>query len=265
MNLLRIARIEKNLSQAELALRCGMSRQRLCKIENGRQLPTRAQSEALSKELGIGALPCSEDLFGERQMERVRNRRPFEFELYSQERWKLALRKWSYLIARLGVDLRALSWMRLLIRVDSQLEALVWILLVAAGCKVFLGSPSSYGFRQHLAVDSRGEGLGERLLPGLYYEGNGVSFWLWPQVSLRPSTIAYRPDALMLFLEGSTRKWLVFEIDGGGHRKDKDEFRNEQLKMAEVRVTEQEIKGRDLLNLLIERARVAEDKSKLVA
>ena len=198
-------------------------------------------------------------------MERVRNRRPFDFEIYSQERWNLALSKWSYLIARLPVDMRVLGWMKLLIRVDSQLEALVWILLVAAGCKVFLGSPSSYGFRQHSAVDSRGEGLGERLLPGLYYEGNGVSFWLWPQVSLRPTTIAYRPDALMLFLEGSTRKWPVFEIDGGGHRNEKDEFRNEQLKMPEIRVTEDEIKGGDLLNLLIERARGAEYKSKLAA
>jgi len=198
-------------------------------------------------------------------MERVRNRRPFDFEIYSQERWKLALNNYSSLIARLGVDVRVLTWMRLLIRVDSQLEALFWILLVAGGCKVFLGSPTSYGFRQHLTVDSRGDGLGERVLPGLYYEGNGVSFWLWPQVSLRPTNIAYRPDALMLFLEGNIRKWLVSETDGRGHKKERDAFRNEQLKMGEVRFTEDEIKDRGLLNLLIERARVAQYPPKLAA
>ncbi len=242
MNWLRQAREDRNLNQGQLADKTGISRQRICKIEKGLVLPTKAQSEVLAKELGLGGVPCSGDLLHDRETQKVPKHRAYELEVHNPERWKVALKAWSSRIYRLRLDPRKLAWMRLLIRVDSALEALFWMLLAAAKAEVLLTNPHSMGFRLHPIVDSQGFCLGERCLPGLYLESWNKKIWIWPQVNLRPKDIAYRVDALLLVVEGENRRWVVLELDGQGHNFTKDAFRREQIAMSEVRITEKEIK-----------------------
>ena len=148
--------------------------------------------------------------------------------------------------------------MRNMLRCDSAIEALAWILLSVAGASTFVGNPHQWGFRKHPLVDGLGLCLGERVLPGLHYEKDGIAFWLWPQVSLRPRDLAFRVDALMLFVEGGRIRWLVVEIDGDGHVSTNDQFRKEQLQMGEVRIQGRDIKAHRMLELLIQEARRAE-------
>ncbi len=250
MNWQQQARQAKNLKQVGLAEKTGISPQRLCKIEKGQVLPTPEQSEILAKELGLGGAPSSADLILDRKLQGMRNHRPFELEVHNQERWKVALKAWSARILRLKLNPRILGWMRLLIRVDSAIEALFWMLVAAAKAQVFLANPHFMGFRQLPIVDSQGLCLGERLLPGLYLESATRKIWIWPQVNLRPKDIAYRVDALVLIVEGDSSRWLVLELDGQGHNGAKDAFRREQLGMAEIRLSDKEIREGDPLQKL---------------
>lgn len=251
MNWLQQAREDKNLKQGQLAEKTGISRQRICKIEKGLVLPTKAQSELLASELGLAGVPSSEDLLLDRESQNIPKHRAYELEVHNQERWKVALKSWSARIFQLRLDPRTLSWMRLLIRVDSALEALFWMLLAATKADVFLANPHSMGFRLHPIVDSQGFCLGERCLPGFYLESGNRRIWIWPQVYLRPKDIAYRVDALILIVEGENRRWLVLELDGQGHNFNKDAFRREQLGMSEVRISEKEIKEGNPVQLLL--------------
>ena len=242
MNWLQRAREEKNLKQTQLAEKTGISRQRICKIEKGLVLPTRAQSESLARELGLATTPCSQDLLPDRETQHLPKRRTFELEVHSQERWKVALKAWCARIYSFKLDPRILEWMRLLIRVDSALEALFWMVLAASKAEAFLANPHFMGFRLHPIVDSQGQCIGERCLPGLYLESRTRKIWIWPQVNLRPKDIAYRVDALILIVEGETRRWMVLELDGKGHNPNKDAFRREQLGMQEIRISEKDIR-----------------------
>ncbi|MBX3169694.1 MAG: helix-turn-helix transcriptional regulator, partial [Candidatus Eremiobacteraeota bacterium] len=47
MNMNWLKQLRKDTKQTELSRRTGIPRQRLCKIENGAALPTKAQSNAL--------------------------------------------------------------------------------------------------------------------------------------------------------------------------------------------------------------------------
>ena len=258
MRWIRDKRIKLNLSQAEVARRCGMSRQRLCMIEGGKALPTRSQAVLLAGTLGLGSVPCIEDLPSDKKMASSGRLRPYTFEPVNQERWDSAVKFWGHRFRRLPPG--RLAWMRNMLRVDSAIEALAWILLCLAGAIPFVGNPHQWGFRGHPLVDGLGQCLGERVLPGLYYEKEGVAFWLWPQINLRPKEVAFRVDALMLFVEGGRYRWLVVEIDGDGHVSKKDQFRQEQLKMGEVRIEGKDIKALRMLELLMQKARATEEK-----
>lgn len=245
MNWQKQARQTKNLKQVGLAEKTGISPQRLCKIEKGQVLPTPEQSVILAKELGLGGVPCSDDQVLDRELQSLRSYRPFELEVHSQERWKVALKNWSARVFGLKLNHRVLGWMRLLIRVDSAIEALFWMLLAAAKAEVFLANPHLMGFRLQPIVDSQGFCLGERCLPGLYLESKTRKIWIWPQVNLRPKDITYRVDALVLIIEGENWRWIVLELDGQGHDAAKDAFRKLQLGMPEIRISEKEIKQGD--------------------
>ena len=251
MNWLQHARELKNLNQSRLADQTTISRTRICKIENGTALPTRAQSEALAKELGLTGVPCSDDLVSDRQMQSLHKRRPYELELHNPERWKVALTAWATRIGRLKLPARTLGWMRILVRVDSAVEAFFWMLLAAAGGEVLLANPHNMGFRLQPIVDSKGLCLGERVLPCMYLEKNGKKMWIWPQVNLRPKDIAYRVDALILIIQGDSRRWVILELDGQGHNPTRDLYRQEQLGMPEIRITEKQIKEGDPVGLLL--------------
>ena len=251
MNWQQQARQAKNLKQVGLAEKTGISPQRLCKIEKGQVLPTREQSEILAKELGLGGAPCTDDQISDRRLQSLRNHRPFEFEVPNQERWKIALKAWSARVFGLKLNPRTLGWMRLLIRVDSAVEGLFWMLLAAAKAEVFLANPHTMGFRLQPIVDSQGFCLGERLLPGLYLESATKKIWIWPQVNLRPKVVTYRVDALALIVEGDSSRWIVLELDGQGHNSAKDAFRREQLGVAEIRLSDKEIREGDPLQRLL--------------
>lgn len=254
MNWQQQARQAKNLKQIGLAEKTGISPQRLCKIEKGQVLPTPEQSEILARELDLGGVPSSDDQLLDRSLRSLRNYRPFELELYNQERWKVALKAWRTRIFSLKLCPRVLGWMRLLIRVDSAIEALFWMLVAAAKAQVFLANPHFMGYRLHPIVDSHGLCLGERCLPGLYLETADKKIWIWPQVHLRPKDITYRVDGLVLIQEGDELRWIILELDGDGHQAGKDAFRREQLGMTEIRLTGKEIREQDPVQLLLKRA-----------
>lgn len=143
-----------------------------------------------------------------------------------------------------------MAWARQLVRADSAIEALAWLLLLAAGAKVFLGNPHLWGFRLHPLVDSLGACLGERVLPGFFLQRGDKKICIWPQVLLRPKEFAFRPDALILIVSGKTCRWCTIEIDGKGHNSAKDRFRQQQLKLEELRFSAEEIKDGSFLEKL---------------
>lgn len=52
---LRLARLQKNLTQLDLARRVGCSESTISKVETGRIVPDQSLREAISRELGISS------------------------------------------------------------------------------------------------------------------------------------------------------------------------------------------------------------------
>lgn len=256
MRYLKKRREELQWTQTEVALRCGMSRQHLNRLEAGRALASREQARLLRDLLGVPVL-CADDLVGEREMRDLSGAAPYDLEALSPALWKAGWEFWGEHLVRMGIDRELWDWMSAFLAVDSSLECYALGQLVAEGARSFLGNPNQWGFDAHVVVDRLGRLLGERMLPGLIYRDKQRTFVFWPQVSLRTSLGTFRLDGLMFHRGPAGRHWLASEFDGRGHDPRGDEKRAGKLVMLEVRINGDEIRQRRTLPLLLERAEAA--------
>lgn len=134
-------------------------------------------------------------------------------------------------------------------RCDSKFELAGWVQFLADEAGLCEISLYRLGFSLHTPVDrDTREQVGHR--PKVAYllkrgETRAVQF---PQVSLVVEDGSmYTVDGLVLVLQGRRRVWVVYEVDGSGHRSEWDKQRAEALAMPEVRFTEAEVTSPDFV------------------
>jgi transcriptional regulator with XRE-family HTH domain len=248
MEFLRRRRLELGLSQAELAQRSGVARQRIAEIEGGLVLPGADQAEALEEVLGCQGLATSCQILSQKWLGRQGRRRPFEAPEVNQDPWLRAERYWAYPMRRIPV--RILAWMKHFFLCDEASECYGWVQLAMVGARPRLGNPHQAGFRNLPLVDGKGQALGERMLPCLHWKEQGFECILWPQVRVRPLAVTYRLDSLLFLRKKRATHWLYLELDGRGHDEAHDLYRHRELKLDAIRVPAEEVKRARLVGVL---------------
>lgn len=253
MSYIQQRRMGLGLSQLAVARAAGMSRSQYQRVEQGVVLASPDQAHALERTLGIAMLSTA-------HLVRSADRRDlagvalFKTEDMQRATWQQAARLWG------SHGLEAPLWDQLsgYFHSDSARECSGLAQVAAGGAELRLDSPLLWGFDQHFPVDRHDRFLGARHLPLLLYHRNGVTLAVWPQVRLRPADFTWCLDALVFYRNGRIRRWLALEWDGRGHDPRNDLYRASQLKLPEVRITGDEIGARKALQLLLERAPLAE-------
>ena len=135
---------------------------------------------------------------------------------------------------------------------DSGVEALYWLNLCSAQTYPVELAPQPLGLREHQAicpVSSLPVGDVARL--GLWLPGETpVAFF--PQTTITTSSRPVRVDCLTCV---GHNRWLVIEVDGGGHDGRWDELRTASLAYPVWRYNTSEVQYLDLLPRIIKRIR----------
>lgn len=236
---LRQMREALNLSQQQMARRFGVSRQRWCDLEVGVRLPSCELARQLEAALPPEPCPCVGDTLTFAQQRQLVSPRRYEISPVNVEKWLKAKESWAYPISQLQLGPRMRQWMESTFHLDSSVEAYGWYQLATLKARPLLHNPHELGFRAHPIVDNLGRALGERRLPGLYGQHDGLHFLVWPQVNLRPpNSPTLRPDGLVWLRKGRKCAWSILEFDGRGHNADNDAYRDSVLRLPPIRFDE---------------------------
>ncbi len=229
-----------NYTPSQMSEHCQVSRQTLSDFESGRSLPPR---ELLDK-MELDGYPCAEYVLSAREMKKWRRGYAYDLPMLNSECWLKAEKRWSAVLEALKLSRAMRRWLRQFVASDSAWEVLVLSFLAALEARSVLANPHHrLDFRGQPIVDSFGRALGDRVLPGFMGKSGPLQFLLWPQVYLRTSVATYRVDALVMVKMGSKVTWFVLEIDGPHHNPERDRLRCEALGLPEVRLTQTEIEG----------------------
>ena len=128
--------------------------------------------------------------------------------------------------------------------VDSNLEGIYWLKVAESALPHWL-SPLACNFRAHAVVCPRtGLPMGDLRYPCLSTER---ALW-FPQVTLSVNGYKHRPDCL-LYRPGPG--WSVIEIDGKGHRSERDLQRDKDLGLPTLRLDTADVFSKNLLAKLL--------------
>lgn len=191
MGTLREIRKQLCATQQEMADLCQVSRQYWCDLKAGQFLPSAAVAAKLEEH---GTFPSLQDTFSARQARLWFETFPYQVTRVNRQPWERALSNWAYPLSRMRMAERTRQWMVTMINCDSALEAYGWLQIAAMGALPQIHNPDELGFREQPIVDQDGKVLGERCLPGICGEFEGLRYMIWPQVNLRPKTTTFRPD-----------------------------------------------------------------------
>lgn len=239
MEMLREIRVRRCLTQQQMADKCRISRQRWSQIEAGLSLPPPEVAEELAE---FGPIPSALDMFSGQQLRQWFLTVPYQLKLVNRDPWEKALRNWGYWIGKLGVDGRTRQWMMGMLESESALEAYGWFQVAALNGRPQIYNPHEAGFGLHPVVDRLDRLLGERRLPGLYGQTEGIRFVAWPQISLRLRSI-FRLDGLIWLRKGVKGAWAMLEFNGPTHETEYDKTRKALLGLPDITVTESDIKA----------------------
>lgn len=134
-------------------------------------------------------------------------------------------------------------------RCDSKFELAAWVQFLADEAGLCEISLYRLGFSRHTPVDrDTRELVGHRPKIGYLLKQGTRRLVIFPQVSLvvEDGTM-YTVDGLALVLQRRRRVWVVYELDGSGHRSAWDRERAKALAMPELRFTEEEVTASDLV------------------
>lgn len=134
-------------------------------------------------------------------------------------------------------------------RCDSKFELAGWVQFAADEANLCEVPLYRLGFIRHVPVDrDNRELVGHRPKIGYLLRRKALRVVIFPQVSLLVEDGSmYTVDGLALVLQGRRRVWVVYEVDGSGHRSAWDRQRAEALAMPEVRFTEAEVTASDFV------------------
>lgn len=253
MERLKLLRLHLRLNKQQMAELCGICRHRWYELETGQALPTPALAERLEQVVPGWAIANLAHTLSPRQLRNWVNLRPFELPQVNDESWGRAYSYWRYPISQLNLDERLLDWMRRYLPFASAPEVYSNLQLASLGGRALIANPHQLGFRDGLIVDANGKALGERQLPGLCGQHQGIRWINWPQVHLRPSSTTYCLDGLTWVRKGNQSVWCDLEIDGPRHDQEADEFRATALKIPSIRVPVEQVKLRRTTQIFLER------------
>lgn len=248
MNYLQQRREDLGHTQQHVAETAGLSRTHYQRIEQGLAAPSPEQALALESILAVPVLH-SDQLFTQNERRDLCGAPLFELENMSRATWLQA----SKLYGTQGLAPELWAQLCTFFHTDSALECSA-LAQLAVKAKLRFDSPLLWGFRGLIPVDRHDQFLGALRLPCLFYREGKVAFVFWPQLRLRPGDVTWRVDGLLFYRDGSRRVWLIVEFDGTGHDARLDLYRASQLRLPEVRITGKEIRARQTLELLLERA-----------
>lgn len=213
-------RNELDLSQAELVLSCGSSRQCLSDIENGHHLPTPEMATALRVKLKHEGIPDSSQILSQRRISGLVKLRPFDLPPVDQEPWQRMHRAYPRQVGALRLSTATLSWLCSNLPSETAVEGLRLCSVAARGAQGVFANPHHLGYRDSCLLDQHGRALGERLLPALHWQEPDFEVILWPQPRLLGSYGTFRPDGLLFLKVGRGRYWRGEEMDGPVHERE---------------------------------------------
>ncbi|MBX3171780.1 MAG: helix-turn-helix transcriptional regulator [Candidatus Eremiobacteraeota bacterium] len=211
-------RKELKLSQAQLAAPCNVGRQCISGIESGLYLPSPELAAALQRELKTKGLSDSSQLLTPRDIRQLVTLRPFELPPVDRESWQRMHKAYPKLVRALNLARQTSLWIERNLPAECAAEGIGLFSLATKGAKEIWASPSQLGYRGNSLLDSRGDALGERLLPGLRWVENDFDAILWPQPRLLGAHGTFRPDGLILVKVNAGVFWRGMEVDGPVHR-----------------------------------------------
>lgn len=252
MTLLNKARKALNLTQQEMADRCGLSRFVWRALEVGLSLPTPAQARQIEAVCGH-PIPSARDLIDPQDLRNWFGRRRFAFAPFNPEPWQRMRRNPQ--IDKEFACPTTLEWAQRLLPCDSALEAHGWLQFILFGARTLLANPHELGCEWHPIVDHLGNALGCRYLPGLQGRLADLRYAVWPQVNLRTSAQTFRLDGLLWLSIGTKSTWTGLEYDGKGHDSKKDDYRNRCLGKEPIRFSHRDIDELQVERLFLQQCR----------
>lgn len=263
---LRSKRSLRGLSQSQLGALVGVTRELIKRFEGGKSRPGRALVVRLAAALGL----VSEDLLkgtdwrpperaGRLPGGRFRQRCDWRPQQHCQTASciKTALDLHRELVTRCLAEIRKRTDHELVRRFlrevscASYLEAIFLLVLLAAGARPAWVAPLRAGFR-HLPVLLRKKQAGDCRHPALELEHEGMRLLVIFQVTLQTATGPIRVDGLVsVALRRRQPRWLVCEVDGPLHVKEKDAERQGRHELLEVRLPYTAFGKQDVLQLFL--------------
>jgi transcriptional regulator with XRE-family HTH domain len=251
MESIRQRRLQRGLTQKQLAALLGVPRQRISEYERGRRLLPRPLLVRLEGLLHSSDLVGAEWFLSAQDRQRLGQVSRWAIQVDEGWTWATLPPKYAQVYRQMGPlsHTPPLSFRRL-VRCDSALEILAWTLLVEFGFGPVLASPVALGFLSLSLIDGQGQALGNRFKAALHYRSAQGDVLLWPQVTLLGLNLQRRVDALLLTRAG----FSLLEIDGGAHtNREWDRLQDERLPIAVHRFEDQDIVSQAFPQLLLDR------------
>ena len=248
MQIFKRRRQEKQIPIRQLADLSGASRSTLWRIEQGICLPDPLSAAKLRELLALPGLPDSSQILGSRA---VQSSASFDFPRPNQSNWERMEKSFSHQIRQLRVPQTILDWMKECLSSDSPRECLALCGLAADGATPQLSNPHMLGYRRCCITDREGLALGERMLPGLQWNIDGVPVLMWPQVSFLTAYGTYRSDLLMA-VQG---QWPTAEIDAKPPDPEYERYRSLALGNEPFRYTNEDVRKLQFVGMLREALR----------
>ncbi len=233
MQIIRLRRLELNLTAQEIADQIGVPKTTLLNIERGRCLPEPGVAQKLRQTLILPGLPDSSQVLRPNFVQRY----PYAWARPNQICWQRAEKVFAYKLRRLTVPPAVSDWMKENLASESPVECLALWSLAAMGAVGQFSNPHAWGYRDQCILDRDGKPLGERCLPGLQWKVDGKIVLIWPQVNLLTAKGCFRAD-LLVMLDGV---WYLVEIDGKTHVLEYDNYRDECLARKPIRIRNEDV------------------------
>ena len=117
--------------------------------------------------------------------------------------------------------------------------------------------PLTLGFRQHPVVDpATRRGVGDCAVPAYRVDLEDLRCLLIPQMGLACRKCTWTVDFLCAVIgRGGAPSWFLVEIDGDGHDSSSDRFREQDIAMPTIRLTEAEVTQGEPLTMLPQQVR----------
>lgn len=232
-----------NLSQVRMAEKLGMSRQTWQMMEYGELLPSREMADRIY-DLTAEVVPSLADCLGSNEARSWTKLRPYEFHQSTRENWARVhdyCENMTEIYRKIPASL--LGWMENMLACECIPEGFTWLQFGLRGARRLIASPHQLGFRSLPIVDTQGQFLGDRVLPGLQGTVGEVSYLLWPQVGVRPRSATFRLDGLVLLKHSARIYWADLEIDSALHDPERDRLRSKLVGLPEIRLIHEDVEA----------------------